>query len=111
LSTGLSGVGFSQGALGILFSNFFLFSDGFDLAVLGSSLDADDLRGELESLDVDDLSGNVIAIDEDSVGADNVDNSDELAFMRTVSDSGDATNLHESVISLNSQVCTIAYVW
>lgn len=79
--------------------------------MLGSSLDADDLRGELESLDVDDLSGDVLAVNEDSVGADNVDDCDELALMRTVVDSGDATDLHESVISLNSRVCTIACVW
>ena len=79
--------------------------------MLGSSLDADHLRGKLDSLDVDDLSGHVFAIDENSVGADNIDDGDELALMRTVSDSGDATDLHESVISLNSRVCTIPYVW
>jgi len=69
--------------------------------MLGSSLDANDLRGELESLDIDDFSGNIFSIDEDSVGTNDVNNGDEFAFMRAVGDSGDATDLNESVISLN----------
>ena len=70
--------------------------------MLGSSLDADHLRGKLDSLYVDDFSGNIFAIDEDSVGAKDINNSGEFAFVRTVSDSDNTTDLNESVISLNS---------
>lgn len=102
MSTGLPGISSSQRALGILFSDFFFFGNSSDFAVLSSSLDTNDLGSELEPLDIDDFSGDVFAIDEDSVGTNDIDNSDELAFMRTIGDSGDATDLHESVISLNS---------
>jgi hypothetical protein len=111
LSTGLVGVGLADGALSVLLGDAFLLGDGFDLAASGSSEDFGDERSEVQSPDGDHLSLDAFAIDEDSLVAENIDNGGEFALKRTVADSGDATDLNESVIALNSWRRTICDVW
>ena len=103
----MSCVGFSDWAISIFFSNLLFFGDGFDFAAFGSSKDSDDLWGELESSDGDDLSFDVFSIDQDSFVAENVDDGGEFSLFRSVWDSGDTTDLHESFVSLNEWLFTM----
>lgn len=59
------------------------------------------MTGELKPFDWNDLSLDVLAIDQNSLVSDHIDNGGELALRRSVSNSGDAADLDESVVSLN----------
>jgi len=59
------------------------------------------LLGELKSSDGDDLSLDIFAIDEDSFIVEDVNNGGDFTFLRTVDNSGNTTDLDESMIALN----------
>ena len=103
----MTGIGFSQTALGELLSHTFFFKDGFDFACFGTSEDLDEVSGELESSDGDDLSANALSINQNSLVVENIDNGGEFSCISSVINSGDATDFYELGISLNERTLTM----
>ena len=65
------------------------------------------MLGELESSDGDGLASDAFSIDEDALIGDDVDNGGKFAFEWAVVDSGNSSDLDESVVSLSYDVLTI----
>ena len=103
----MTGIGFSQTALGELLGNTFFFKDWFDFACFGSSENLDEVSSELESSDGDDLSANTFSINQNSFVIENIDNSGKFACISSVINSDDATDFYELGVSLNERMLTI----
>ena len=106
-SSGLTGIGFSQAALGELLSNILFFKNGFDFSGFSTSEDLDDLSGELESSDGNNLSADALSINQNSLVIENIDNSGKFACFSTKINSDNSTDFYELSVSLNERMLTI----
>jgi len=101
LSALLFGKGLSELTLRELFGNIFLSNDFSEFTSSGSSSDLNNLSSQLQSADRNELSWDSLAIDKNSLVIENVNNGNELAFLRSVVNSGNAADLHELIVALN----------
>lgn len=101
LSTGLTGICLSDGAFIEGFLNIFLSNEFIEFARSDASTNLHNLLGKLKSSDGDGLTLDSFTIDEDALIGDDIDDCGEFAFLRSVVDSCDSSNLNETIVSLS----------